>query len=69
MEINTAINKAMNGEDPELVITIDDVKLNLETYQQIIHKVYSVIRYRVYHDIQKKIRQRKNNNRQKSNPN
>ena len=69
MEINTAINKAMNGEDPELVITIDDVKLNLETYQQIIHKVYSVIRYRVYHDIQKKVRQRKKNNHQKSNPN
>lgn len=33
LEINTAINKAMNGNDPELVIKIDDVKLNLETYQ------------------------------------
>ena len=51
MQINTAISKAMNGCDPELVISLDDSKLNLDTYQQIIHKVYSVIRYKVYHDI------------------
>ena len=67
LQINTSINKAMNGSDPELVISLDDSKLNLDTYQQIIHKVYSVIRYKVYHEIQKKIRASKN--RQKSNPN
>ena len=67
LQINTSINKALNGSDPELVISLDDSKLNLDTYQQIIHKVYSVIRYKVYHDIQKKIRA--NKTRQKSNPN
>ena len=56
LSINTAINKAMNGSDPEIVISLDDSKLNLDTYQQLIQKVYSVIRYRVYQDIQKKIR-------------
>ena len=60
LQINTSINKALNGSDPELVISLDDSKLNLDTYQQIIHKVYSVIRYKVYHDIQKKIRANKN---------
>lgn len=59
----------MNGSDPELVITLEDQKLNLDTYQQIINKVYSVIRYKVYHEIQKKIRASKMMNRQKSNPN
>ena len=48
LQINTAINKAMNGSDPELIITLDDPKLNLDTYQQIIHKVYSVVRFRIY---------------------
>lgn len=51
LQIITSINKALNGSDPELVISLDDSKLNLDTYQQIIHKVYSVIRYKVYHDI------------------
>ena len=41
----------MHGSDPELVITLDDPKLNLDTYQQIVDKVYSVIRYKVYHQI------------------
>ena len=59
LSINTAINKAMNGSDPELVIILDDNKLNLDTYQQIIHKVYSVIRYKVYQEIQRKIRAKK----------
>ena len=70
LQINTAINKAMNGSDPELVISLDDSKLNLDTYQQIIHKVYSVIRYKVYQEIQRKIRANKSTYmRQKSNPN
>ena len=60
----------MNGSDPELVISLDDSKLNLDTYQQIIHKVYSVIRYKVYQEIQRKIRANKSTYmRQKSNPN
>ena len=33
LQINTAINKAMNGSDPEIVIQLDDTKLNLDTYQ------------------------------------
>ena len=69
MEINTAIEKARNGNDPELLITLDDNKLNIDTYQQIIHKVYSVIRYRVYQNIQKKVRAERKITRQKSNPN
>ena len=32
LQINTSINKALNGSDPELVITLDDSKLNLDTY-------------------------------------
>ena len=69
LQIETAINKALNGSDPELVITLDDSKLNLDTYQQIIAKVYSVIRYKVYHEIQKKVRAAKMIKKQKSNPN
>lgn len=56
MEIQTAISKAMNGNDPEMIIKIDDPKFNLEVYQQIISKVYAVTRHRVYQQIQKKIR-------------
>ena len=41
----------MDGCDPELIIQLDDNQLNLDKYQQIIHKVYSVIRFRVYHEI------------------
>ncbi len=59
LQIQTAINKAMNGSDPEIVIELDDSQLNLDKYQQIIHKVYSVIRFKVYNDIQKKIRMNK----------
>ena len=69
LQIETAINKALNGSDPELVINLDDPKLNLDTYQQIIAKVYSVIRYKVYHEIQKKVRAAKMIKKQKSNPN
>ena len=28
LQINTAINKALNGNDPEIVISLDDNKLN-----------------------------------------
>ena len=59
----------MNGSDPEIVIQLDDTKLNLDTYQQIIHKVYSVIRYKVYGEIQRKVRAAKSQNKQRSNPN
>lgn len=59
----------MEGSDPEIVIELYDNKLNLDTYQQIIHKVYSVMRYKTYNDIQKKIRINKKTKRQKSNPN
>ena len=51
LEISTAINKAVNGNDPEMIITLDDPKFNLEVYQQIISKVYAVTRYRVYQQI------------------
>ena len=32
LQINTAINKAMNGNDPEIVISLDDNKLDYDTY-------------------------------------
>lgn len=32
LQIETAINNALNGSDPELIITLDDPKLNLDTY-------------------------------------
>ena len=51
LEINTAINKAMNGNDPEIIIALDDPNLTLDVYQQIIHKVYSVVRFRIYNEI------------------
>ena len=44
----------MEGNDPELLIQIDDSKLNLEVYQQIVSKVYAVIRHKVYHKIKTK---------------
>ena len=49
LQIETAINKALNGSEPDLIINLDDTKLNLDTYQQVMNKVYSVIRYKVYH--------------------
>ena len=48
LEIESAISKAMDGQDPGLIIVLDDHKLNLEVYQQIVCKVYAVTRYRVY---------------------
>ena len=51
LEINTAVNKAMNGNDPEIIIALDDPNLTLDVYQQIIHKVYSVVRFRIYNEI------------------
>ena len=62
-EIKTGIAKAMQGEDPQLHIKIDDCKLNLEVYQQIVSKVYAVIRYKVYQKIKNK--HRKSNKRSK----
>lgn len=56
LEINTAIGRAIEGQDPETIIQIDDPKLNLEVYQQIVSKVYAVTRYRVYQKIQTKQR-------------
>ena len=40
--------RALSGDDPELLIKIDDSKLNLEVYQQIISKIYAMIRYKIY---------------------
>lgn len=59
----------MSGQDPELVIIPDDSNLDMDKYQLIMYKVYSVIRHKVYHSIQKKIRANKNQKKQKSNPN
>ena len=67
LQINTAINKAMNGNDPEIVISLDDNKLNQDKYQQILHKVYSVIRFKVYHEIQKKMRNKNKTNQNNMN--
>ena len=54
LEIKTSIARAMEGNDPELLIQIDDSKLNLEVYQQVVSKVYAVIRHKVYHKIKTK---------------
>jgi hypothetical protein len=54
LEIKTSIGRAMEGNDPELLIQIDDSKLNLEVYQQVVSKVYAVIRHKVYHKIKTK---------------
>lgn len=32
LEIKTSIDRALDGNDPELLIQIDDSKLNLEVY-------------------------------------
>lgn len=58
LEIETSIQRATTGGDPELLITIDDSKLNLEVYQQIMCKLYAVIRYKIYQKI--KLKQNKN---------
>ena len=54
LEIETSIQRATTGGDPELLITIDDSKLNLEVYQQIMCKLYAVIRYKIYQKIKLK---------------
>jgi hypothetical protein len=54
LEIETSIQRAVTGGDPELLITIDDSKLNLEVYQQIMCKLYAVIRYKIYQKMKNK---------------
>lgn len=62
LEIETSIQRAQVGGDPELLIQIDDSKLNLEVYQQIMSKLYAVIRYKIY----QKIKLKQNAKRKKS---
>ena len=47
-EINKSIQAAMEGEEPNLMITKEDEKLTLECFQQIIYKLYATLRHRVY---------------------
>jgi hypothetical protein len=54
-EILEAIQKAMNGEDPDLQVTMDDEKLDYDSYKQIVSKVYSVIRFKLYQKIKHKL--------------
>ena len=54
LEIETSIQRAQVGGDPELLIQIDDSRLNLEVYQQIMCKLYAVIRYKIYQKIKLK---------------
>ncbi len=53
--------RASSGSDPELLIYIDDSKLNLEVYPQIISKIYAMIRYKVYQKTKFKRNLPKNN--------
>lgn len=62
LEIETSIQRAQVGGDPELLVQIDDSKLNLEVYQQIMCKLYAVIRYKIY----QKIKLKQNAKRKKS---
>jgi hypothetical protein len=50
-EITMAIEKAINGEDPDLQLKLDDDKLDLDSYKQIVTKIYAVIRFRLYQKI------------------
>ena len=50
-EIQVAIDKALEGEDPELKVTLEDEKLDYESYKQIITKIYAVIRFKLYQKI------------------
>lgn len=49
--LNGAIEKALIGLDPELKIELEDPKLDSESYKQIVSKVYSVIRFKLYQSI------------------
>lgn len=49
--LNGAIEKALVGLDPELKIELEDPKLDSESYKQIVSKVYSVIRFKLYQSI------------------
>ncbi|CDW79653.1 UNKNOWN [Stylonychia lemnae] len=48
IEITEAIEKALNGIDPQLQVVLEDQKLDLESYKQIGYKIYAVIRYKLY---------------------
>ena len=54
-EINLAIEKAINGEEPELELKFDDDKLDSDSYKQIVTKIYAVIRFRLYQKIKNKL--------------
>ena len=56
LEIKTSIARAIEGNNPDLLIQLDDVKLNLDVYQQIMSKVYAGIRYQVYQRIKTKLK-------------
>ena len=53
-EIQQSIERAVEGASPELLIELDDTKLNLDVYQQIMSKVYAAIRYQVYQRLKSK---------------
>jgi len=50
-EIQEAIQKALNGEEPDLKVTMEDEKLNLDSYKQIVTKIYAMIRFKLYQKI------------------
>ena len=55
-EINNAIEKSINGEEPELNLKLDDEKLDFDSYKQIVTKIYAVIRHRLYLKIKAKLK-------------
>lgn len=46
---------AICGEDPGLEVRLEDDKLDCDSYKQIVSKIYSVIRFRLYQKIKLKI--------------
>ena len=50
-EIKAAIERALNGNEPELHVKLEDEKLDCDSYKQIVSKIYSVIRFKLYQNI------------------
>jgi len=46
--IETSIRNACQGEECGLYLELEDRKLDQDMYQQIVSKIYSVIRYKMY---------------------
>eukprot|EP00347_Sterkiella_histriomuscorum_P000676 403374927 len=55
-QIIGAIEMALQGQEPDLKVELEDEKLDCECYKQIVSKLYSVIRFKLYQNIKQKLR-------------